>query len=96
MAAFFNVSFTPLDFTLGDMILVEATRGGSAGRAQPRPSAWKALGMFDATDNPFSIESAYTTAFGRPRKNSTIHVRITAITADGQRSNPCEGICVVA
>lgn len=96
MAASLSYTYTPATFDFDLKIIVEATRGLSAGRAQPRPSAWKTLGVFLAVFNPNDVINAYTTHWGKPRQGTTIHLRITLINAAGLRSNSVEATCVVS
>jgi hypothetical protein len=97
MAANLMVTGADFPFDDGQSLLIEATRQLSLGIKNADPSWFRVLLVQnDSISAPYNIITQYRAKFGNLIANRRIFIRVTVFGADGQRSNPVTGSCVVA
>lgn len=96
MAIALSVAFTATPLPASTKLLVECTKQLSPGIGFINKTWYKQIYVgAAATASPANILAAYNTRFGALISGKKIAVRLTALTADGQRSAPLEGSVIV-
>jgi hypothetical protein len=96
MAIALSVAFTATPLPALSSLLVEGTKQLSPGVSFINKTWYKQLLVgAPATVSPANILAAYNARFGALISTKKIAIRLTVLTADGQRSAPLEGSVIV-
>jgi hypothetical protein len=91
MAIAFSVAFTATPLAANTKLLIEATKQLSPGVNFMNKTWYKQIMVSAAAAaSPANILAAYNARFGALISGKRIGLRLTVITADGQRSSPLE------
>jgi hypothetical protein len=96
MAIALSIAYTATPLPAGSKLIIEATKGMSAGRSFVPRSEYRQIQVSAAAAaSPANILAAYTAKFGALVAGQRIFLRLTVLTSSGLRGVPVETSVVV-